>query len=215
MKFRENKYKRITEIYSMSTYSKISLTNMGYLGIILGPMFSGKTTRLIQLYKTRSYIGKKVVVINYVGDTRYHETMLSTHDHITIPCLFVENLRDIWENDKNPHWKDIHEADSILINEGQFFENLFSTVLEMVEKERKEVFICGLDGDFKRSLFGELLQLIPYCDSVEKLNSLCAICRNGTPGIFSHRITSEEAQIVVGSDNYQPLCRMCYNSTNI
>jgi len=198
----------------MSDFSNMAPSNSGYLGIILGPMFSGKTTRLIQLYKTRSYIGKKVVVINYLADTRYHETMLSTHDHITIPCLFVENLREMWENPENPHWSEIHQADTILINEGQFFKNLFQSVLEMVETERKEVFICGLDGDFKRSLFGELLQLIPYCDSVEKLNSLCANCRNGTPGIFSHRISSEEAQIVVGSDNYQPLCRSCYNSKN-
>jgi thymidine kinase len=198
----------------MTDYSKISPSTSGYLGIILGPMFSGKTTRLIQLYKTRSYIGKKVVVINYVEDTRYHETMLSTHDHIRIPCFFVENLRDIWENTENIHWKEIHEADTILINEGQFFKNLFHIVLEMVEKGGKEVFICGLDGDFKRSLFGEMLQLIPYCDSVEKLNSLCADCRDGTPGIFSHRITSEEVQIVVGSDNYKPLCRICYNSKN-
>jgi thymidine kinase len=199
----------------MSDFSKMAPSNSGYLGIILGPMFSGKTTRLIQLYKTRSYIGKKIVVINYSGDTRYHETMLSTHDRIMIPCLFVENLREMWENPENPHWKEIHEADTILINEGQFFKHLFHSVLEMVEKERKEVFICGLDGDFKRSVFGELLQLIPYCDSVEKLNSLCANCRDGTPGLFSHRISSEEAQIVVGSDNYQPLCRNCYNSNNM
>lgn len=194
------------------SHSPIPQSNTGYLGIILGPMFSGKTTRLIQLYKTRSYIGKRVVVINYVGDTRYHETMLSTHDRVTIPCLFVEDLNDIWENRENPHWNEVHSADTILINEGQFFKNLFHTVLEMVEKENKEVFICGLDGDFKRSIFGELLGLIPYCDSVEKLNSLCANCRNGTPGIFSHRISSEEAQVVVGSDNYQPLCRNCYIS---
>lgn len=195
----------------MSHSPKIPHSNSGYLGIILGPMFSGKTTRLIQLYKTRSYIGKRVVVINYIADTRYDETMLSTHDHITIPCLFVEDLREMWENSENPHWRTIHSADTILINEGQFFKNLFNTVLEMVEKEKKEVYICGLDGDFKRSIFGELLQLIPYCDSVEKLNSLCANCRDGTPGIFSYRISSEEHQVVVGSDNYQPLCRNCYN----
>jgi len=194
------------------SHSPIPHSNSGYLGIILGPMFSGKTTRLIQLYKTRAYIGKQVVVINYVGDTRYHETMLSNHDHITIPCIFIEDLREMWENRENPHWNDLHSADTILINEGQFFKNLFHSVLEMVEKENKEVFICGLDGDFKRNIFGELLYLIPYCDSVEKLNSLCANCRNGNAGIFSHRISSEENQVVVGSENYQPLCRKCYNS---
>jgi len=187
-------------------YSSVS----GYLGLYLGPMFSGKTTRLIQLHKTRTYIGKKVVVINYIADTRYHETMLSTHDRIMIPCILISDLKNAWKNPENPHYEEIHSADTILINEGQFFKGLFETVLEMVEKEKKEVHICGLDGDFKRNIFGEILQLVPYCDYVEKLTSLCASCKDGTPGLFSHRITNENEQIVVGSDNYKPLCRKCY-----
>jgi len=191
---------------SKNEYSSVS----GYLGLYLGPMFSGKTTRLIQLHKTRTYIGKKVVVINYIADTRYHETMLSTHDRIMIPCILIDDLVSSWKNPENTHYKEIHAADTILINEGQFFKGLFYTVLEMVEKEKKEVHICGLDGDFKRNIFGEILQLVPYCDYVEKLTSLCACCKDGTPGLFSHRITSENEQIVVGSDNYKPLCRKCY-----
>lgn len=187
-------------------YSSIS----GYLGIYLGPMFSGKTTRLIQLHKTNTYIGKKIVVINFYADTRYHDTMLSTHDHIMIPCILMDDLRDAWKNPENTHYEEIHSANMILINEGQFFKHLFEIVLEMVEKEKKEVHICGLDGDFKRNVFGEILQLIPYCDHIEKLTSLCACCKDGTPGLFSHRITGENEQIVVGSDNYKPLCRKCY-----
>lgn len=191
---------------SNTNYSSVS----GYLGIYLGPMFSGKTTRLIQLHKTRTYIGKKVVVINYIADTRYSETMLSTHDHIMIPCILIDDLKNSWNSSENPYYHEIHSADTILINEGQFFKDLFEIVLEMVEKERKEVHICGLDGDFKRNIFGELLQLIPYCDHIEKLTSLCACCKDGTPGLFSHRITTENEQIVVGSNNYKPLCRKCY-----
>jgi thymidine kinase len=187
----------------------------GYLGIYLGPMFSGKTTKLIQLYKTRKYIGKNIVVLNYINDKRYHDKMLSTHDRIMIPCILIEDLKDVWKNQNNEHYEKIHNADTILINEGQFFKNLFEIVLEMVEKEKKEIHICGLDGDFKRNIFGELLKLIPYCDCVEKLTSLCALCKDGTPGLFSHRITKEDEQIVVGSDNYIPLCRKCYMNTGI
>ena len=187
-------------------YSSIS----GYLGIYLGPMFSGKTTKLIQLHKTHTYIGKKVVVINYIGDKRYHDTMLSTHDRIMIPCILISDIKDLWKNPENSYYNDIHSADTILINEGQFFKGLYEIVLEMVEREKKEVHICGLDGDFKRNIFGEVLQLIPYCDHVEKLTSLCSCCKDGTPGLFSHRITNENEQIVVGSDNYKPLCRKCY-----
>ena len=96
----------------MSTQNYSSLS--GYLGIYLGPMFSGKTTRLIQLHKTNTYIGKKVVVINYIADTRYHDTMLSTHDRIMIPCIFIEDLKDAWINSENKYYQEIHDADIIL-----------------------------------------------------------------------------------------------------
>lgn len=182
----------------------------GYLGIILGPMFSGKTTRLIQLYKTRTYINKRVVVLNYEGDTRYSSDKLSTHDGIQIPCLFVDDIYKCWNDPNNRYYAEIHAADTILINEAQMFPQLLESVLDMTENYNKEVFLCGLDGDFKRQEFGDILKLVPYCDSVEKLTSLCADCKDGTPALFSHRISQETEQIVVGSSNYKPLCRKCY-----
>ena len=79
-------------------------------------------------------------------------------------------------------------------------------------KYNKKVYICGLDGDFERKKFGQILDLIPMCDKVTKLTSLCSQCKDGTPGIFSMRLTNETAQTVVGSDNYIPVCRKCYKS---
>lgn len=184
----------------------------GSLFLYLGPMFSGKTSKLIQIYKTRTYIGKKVAVINYSQDRRYSDSMLSTHDKMMIPCIFIDQLSSIWKDESNEYYPIIKNADTILINEGQFFPDIFDIVIEMVEIAGKEVHICGLDGDFKRNPFGSLLQLIPYCNTVEKLNALCADCRDGTPAIFSHRISRETAQVVIGSDNYKPLCRECYQS---
>lgn len=175
--------------------------NSGYLELILGPMFSGKTTRLIQHYKAYKFIGKKIVVINYSLDTRYSETMLSSHDRIEIPCIFTSTLSD------KSMWID---ADVILINEGQFFGDLLETVVEMVDVYKKQVHICGLDGDFRRQRFGTLLDLVPYSDKVEKLNAFCGMCKNGNLAVFSHRVSSESAQVVIGSDNYMPLCRACY-----
>jgi len=180
----------------------------GYLELILGPMFSGKTTQIIQHYKSYSYIGKKVAVINYAEDKRYHDSLLSTHDQIMIPCILVKNLTDIVNDEV------IVNADVILINEGQFFPDIYEIVLEFVEKQQKTVYICGLDGDFKRNKFGKLLDLIPYCDKITKLNALCSQCRNGEAGLFSHRITGETSQIVIGSSNYRPLCRACYLKMN-
>lgn len=182
-----------------------SLSNSeGYLELWIGPMFSGKTTQLIQAYKKYTFIGKKVCVINHTEDTRYHNTMLSSHDKIMIPCIQTATLSDAGVTEC------LMDSDVILINEGQFFEDLYKIVLQLVDVHKKIVGICALDGDFKRERFGRVLDLIPYCDKVTKLRALCSLCRDGKPAIFSHRITDESEQIVIGSDNYMPLCRGCY-----
>jgi thymidine kinase len=182
----------------------------GYLELILGPMFSGKTTRILEIYNHYSFIQKKIMVINYAEDKRYHETMLSTHDHKMIPCTLTMDIKDMWFNPANKNYIEIHRADVILINEGQFFNQLKECVIDMVERENKTVYICGLDGDFQRNKFGQMLDLLPYCDNVIKLKSLCSICRNGKRALFSHRVTDEKGQVSIGSHNYVPLCRKCY-----
>ena len=169
-------------------------------------MFSGKTTSLVQHYKNYSYIGRNVVVVNHADDTRYNDALLSTHDKIMIPCIFAHTVYSVKDA--------ILAADVILINEGQFFSDIYESVVDMVENHNKVVYICGLDGDFKRNKFGRLLDLLPFCDEFTKLSSLCAWCKNGTPGIFSHRITTETSQVVIGADNYVPLCRKCYSTAN-
>jgi len=105
----------------------------------------------------------------------------------------------------------IGTSEVVLINEGQFFPDLEEFV-KILLKNNKKIYVCGLDGDFERKKFGQMLDLIPLCDKVTKLTSLCSICKNGTPGIFSKRITMEKVQTVVGSDNYIPVCRICYEN---
>jgi thymidine kinase len=176
----------------------------GYLELILGPMFSGKTTRLIERYRAYTYIGKRVITINYSLDTRYSDTMLSSHDRIEIPCIFAASLMETTTMNA------VMDADVVLINEGQFFSDLVPAVKQLVEDQRKDVYVCGLDGDFRRERFGTILDLVPFCDRVEKLAAFCAECRNGVRAIFSDRVTAESSQVVIGSDNYRPLCRGCY-----
>lgn len=194
-----------------------------YLEIILGSMFSGKTSRLVEIYKKCVYCNISVCVINSALDNRYGNEQLSTHDNIKIPCIQTKNLLDVWNKDYNCN--DIHTSnilhydsvlqykvatsDVILINEGQFFPDLVEAVESMLQ-HKKKIYVCGLDGDFERRKFGKILDLIPMCDRVNKLTSLCSICKNGTPGIFSKRITSETEQTVIGVHNYMPVCRDCY-----
>jgi thymidine kinase len=189
------------------------------LELFLGPMYSGKTSKLLEIYKQCSFCNIPVAVINHCADTRYHESMLSTHDKVMIPCIQTKKLSDIWNNidinqtftnNASKHIK-LRTAEVILINEGQFFEDLYSCVNDML-CEKKKVYVAGLDGDFERNRFGQILDLIPICDSVTKFKSLCSICKNGAPGIFSLRLTKEKQQTLIGSDNYIPVCRNCYES---
>jgi len=190
----------------------------GYLELFIGPMFSGKTSKLLEIYKQNIFCEIPIIVINHSLDTRYHQTYLSTHDKIMIPCIQTTDLLKIWnyndlENPLDEELMKIHfqfrEAKVVLINEGQFFQDLLQCIEELLA-EKKKIYICGLDGDFERKKFGNLLDLIPLCDKVTKMNSLCGICKDGKPGIFSLRLTKEKQQLLIGTDNYIPVCRECY-----
>ena len=189
-----------------------SAENVGYLELIMGPMFSGKTSRLLDVHKQCVYCEIPVLVINYSGDTRYSKTMLSTHDDRTIPCIFVEKLEDIEKN--STHREVLENASVILVNEGQFFVDLFEWSTRQVDNNKKKVYIAGLDGDFKRQIFGDMLKLVPYADKVMKLASICSRCKNGRPGLSSHRITTAQQQKMIGVSEYTPLCRKCYLTLN-
>lgn len=185
----------------------------GYLELIIGPMYSGKTSKLLELYKQFTFCGINTMVINYHEDTRYSDTQLSTHDKIMIPCKQARTLHgdivDLTDDLKTEQHIEFTNAQVILINEGQFFQDIVSWVTSAVEVHQKSVYICGLDGDFKRQKFGSWLDLIPLCDKVSKLHSYCSQCKK-KPAIFSHRLSKEKEQIIIGSDCYVPLCRGCY-----
>ena len=182
----------------------MNVQNGGYLELILGPMFSGKTTRLINLQKQYHVCDISCCVINHIIDKRYDNHLLCTHDHQSTDCFNINHLKDIYALNI------ISKYDVFLINEGQFFEDIFGVVSNLVETYNKKVYICGLDGDFKRQKFGHLLDLIPLSDKVIKKSALCKLCKNGKEGIFTMRVTKEKEQIVVGANNYIPVCRQCY-----
>jgi thymidine kinase len=199
----------------------IIMSETAYLEVILGCMFSGKSTRLVEIYKQCQFCNISVAVINHSLDNRYDDELLSTHDQIKIPCIKTDKLLDIWSDnialesniDLIPKINDkikLAFSNVILINEGQFFPDLEEFV-RIILNMGKKIYVCGLDGDFERKKFGQILDLIPLCDKVTKLTSLCSLCKNGTPGIFSKRISEETEQTVVGTTNYIPVCRNCYD----
>mgnify|MGYP003644223821 CR=1 FL=1 len=178
----------------------------GYLELILGCMFSGKTTKLLEIYNMYSICDVSCCVINSSLDKRYSNTNLVTHDKKSIPCIFVEKLNSITTPDV------LDKYNVFLINEGQFFTDLYDSVIELVCKHHKKVYICGLDGDFQREKYGQILDLIPKSDKFFKLYAICKICKDGTSACFSKRITNENTQTIIGSNNYIPVCRKCYEN---
>ena len=180
--------------------------NVGTLKLILGPMFSGKTTALIREFREWSSINKKPLCINYIGDDRYGnvcENNMYNHNRLSVKCTYASKLKDVSDDL-------VKNSDIILINEGQFFSDLIEFVKVWCETYGKNVVVCGLDGDYKRMMFGDILKLVPLADSVEKLNAFCAKCADGTKAHFTHRCSKETEQIVIGSSNYVALCRKCY-----
>lgn len=179
--------------------------NEGYLCLIVGPMYSGKTTTILELKKKYDLTNMKTLVINYAEDNRYDSNLLSTHDRQKIDCFNLYKLTDIIKHNI------INTYDVFLINEGQFFQDLKDSVLTLVDRYKKKVYIAGLDGDFERNGFNQIKELYSYSDDIVKKYSLCVECKTGKRALFSYRITNEKEQKVIGSDNYIPLCRSCYN----
>lgn len=191
-------------LYKYKNKPFINLTS--YLEVIVGPMFSGKTTFLIEIYYYYKKNNINVLTINSNLDNRFNSNNLKSHNGIEIPCIKVEKLFDI-SNDI------LNNNDVILINEAQFFTDLLDFVKNLL-KMNKIVYVSGLDGDFKRNKFGQILDLIPLSDSIKKLNSTCKICKNNK-AIFTHREVKDNQQILVGAeDMYIPICRNCYNNIN-
>ena len=114
------------------------------LDIIIGSMFSGKTTYLIELYNSLINNNISVVAINNIIDNRYSDTLLSSHNKVMIPCIKTDKLLNIIN--------DIIDYEYILINEAQFFEDIVEFTINMLTN-KKRVYIVGLDGDFQKNKF--------------------------------------------------------------
>lgn len=168
------------------------------LELIIGPMFSGKSTELLRRVSRFKSINKNTLLINHTFDTRT-ENFVKTHDNKVSPAIKTNKLMKLIKNDSYKN------ADIIGIDEGQFFMDLKEFVLYN-EQTNKTIIISGLDGDFKREPIGQILECIPLCDTVDKLNSLDMVDKDGSIGLFTKRMkqnsSKENEQILVGANEY-------------
>lgn len=170
--------------------------------LILGPMFSGKSTELIRRLKRFEIANYKCLIIKYAKDTRYAQESIATHDDQTLKALSVDKLKDIKVN--------FDDYDVIGIDEGQFFPDIVEFSEEMANRS-KTVMVAALDGTFQRKAFASILELVPLAESVIKLTAVCMNCFG--EGSYTKRISADkEVEVIGGADKYMAVCRSCYFS---
>lgn len=176
------------------------------LDILIGPMFAGKSSRILSIVSRYSALGTPVLVVKHSSDVRYGtDSVIVTHDANTTPCMSVRDLDDI-------PLETLLKYQVIIVDEAQFFPHLIPFVEHAVDTHKRNLYLVGLDGDSNRRKFGELLDCIPLADRVERITAFCQKCADGTPGLFSHRKSGiTDKQVLIGAHNsYMTLCRECY-----
>jgi len=180
---------------------------MPQLRLILGPMFAGKSSSLINITNTLIEQGinkNQILLINHGSDKRYNnDSHICTHDGKKMESIALTNMMDIFNNEKI----DINKIKCVFIDEGQFFNDLYEVVKLLLLTHKKYIYICGLDGDFEQKPFNDsrLLDLIPYASRILKLTAKCYKCNEDAP--FTKRIINSTEKILVGgAEDYQPVC---------
>jgi thymidine kinase len=179
---------------------------MSIIELIIGPMYSGKSSELIRKIKRYTYSKKKCILIKYSGDTRYtNENMVATHDNIFYKAEPALNL----SKENIPKYSDY---DVIGVDEGQFFPDL-AEFAEGMANAGKIVIIACLNGDYLRNGFDTVLKLIPLAEHITKLSAVCLSC-SGDASFTSRKSSEKEIEVIGGIDKYAALCRTCYNNKN-
>ena len=173
--------------------------------LIIGPMYSGKSTELLRHVKRYESIGMNVLLINHANDTRTDDS-IKTHDNCKHTALKLNNLMTLVDNNM------LVDTNVIAIDEAQFFSDLKQFILS-IEKKDVVLYISGLDGDSNRNPFGQILECIPLCDTVVKLRALDMMkCDGHTKAPFTLRLNNKtNAQIQIGAkDAYKAVSRENY-----
>ena len=180
----------------------LNLNKTGWIEVICGSMFSGKTEELIRRLKRAKIANMKVVIYKPLLDDRYHENDIVSHDENSEKAKPVSNSLQILES--------AAEADVIGIDEAQFFDNDIVQVCSTLAKMKKRIILAGLDMDYLGNPFGPMPNLLATANYVTKLHAVCVKC--GGSASYSFRFSSENNQIVIGEkERYEARCRNCYH----
>jgi thymidine kinase len=193
----------------MNGFSENHYFNTGRIGsieVICGSMFSGKTEELIRRMKRAQFAKQTVEIFKPALDTRFSEENIVSHDQTAIPCTPVEHSGNILLLSGS--------IDVVGIDEAQFFDDGLPQICNQLAEQGIRVIVAGLDMDYKGNPFGPMPALCSIADDVTKVHAICVEC--GRLAGYSHRLVNNEKLVFLGEkEEYQPLCRTCFNRHNI
>lgn len=190
----------------------------GRIELYLGPMFSGKTERVLGIAQRATYADMRVCVVRHSRDNRPSEagepaqaSAVVSHGGRRLATSPADEARTAVRVVAAAELADVHLADderTVAVDEGQFFDDLARACVHWAEQGRRVV-VAALDGDFEGRPFAPVVQLLPECEVVEKLNGVCMRCRRA-PSAFSVRtVASRERVLIGGREMYAAVCRAC------
>lgn len=174
----------------------------GWIEVICGSMFSGKTEELIRRLKRAKIARQRVEIFKPAIDRRYHDQYVVSHDENSIPSTPLEHSSQILLY--------IDDIDVIGIDEAQFFDDQLVEVCNRIADMGLRVIVAGLDQDYTGKPFGPMPGLLATAEFVDKLHAICIQC--GDLAHYSHRVVKGDALVMLGeTESYEPLCRRCFN----
>ena len=179
----------------------------GWIEVVTGPMFSGKSEELIRLLRRATIARRRVQVFKPALDRRYTETDVVSHSQWRLPCQVVERSDDIRAR-LDPR------TEVVGIDEGQFFDDDLPRVCTLLANLGKRVIVAGLDMDYAGVPFGPMPELLAIAEQVHKLQAICACC--GASASYTQRLTDARERVVVGAaDVYEARCRRCHEPAGV
>lgn len=178
----------------------------GWIEVICGSMFSGKTEELIRRLKRAKIANQTVEIFKPKADTRFHENNVVSHDANEIPSTPVENSSRILT---------LSEGVTVVgIDEAQFFDMELPNVCQALALKGVRVIVAGLDMDYRGLPFGPMPNLLAVSEYITKVHAICQHC--GNLATHSYRLVADETTVVLGEkDRYEARCRTCYHMGNI
>ena len=186
----------------MFTEPHIQGNKKGWIEVICGPMFSGKTEELIRRIRRAQIADMKVAIFKPVIDSRYHSTDIVSHNDTNISALPVETSPEIITLAAG--------SEVVAIDEAQFFDAALTSVCEALALSGTRVILAGLDTDFQGKPFGPMPHLLCIAEHITKLKAICVKC--GDPASRTFRKNASAETLLLGSqDLYEARCRSCFS----